>query len=229
MMIKINLLPIESFRQTQSGQLSVTIFAFVVVALLIALYFFKSLIMDTKVQAMETNRGSLSAKLEDLKKTSAEALKQTTEFTDQLIKVSAFSDIEEKRRDQTRLLTTLSSLVNSQASWLVSIKHENNILNLKGLATDMQVVAELQTALQNCALLQNVILIKTSQDNTYPGIRLFAFELRADTVFPQSTLLQTGLPDVNLPPRDLMVQVVSAAAPTLGENLKKSAQGPNVL
>jgi Tfp pilus assembly protein PilN len=229
MMIKINLLPIESFRQTQSGQLSVTIFAFVIVALLIALYFFKGLIMDAKEEAMTTNRTQLTAKLDDLKKASAEALRQTTEFTDQLVQVTAISELEERRRDQTRLLTTMANLVNSQASWLDSIKHENGLLNIKGLATDMQVVAELQTALQNCPLLSNVILIKTSQDNKYPGVRLFAFELRSDTVFPQATLMQTGLPDVNLPPRELMVKVVQAAAPTLAENLLKSAKGPNTL
>ena len=200
-----------------------------VVAVLIALYFFKGLVIDSKEEALTASRTQLSGRLDELKKASEEALKQTTEFTSQLVQVSAISELEERRRDQTRLLTTMAGLVNSQASWLVSIKHENSLLNLKGMATDMQVVAELQTALQNCPLLANVILIKTSQDSTYPGVRLLGFELRSDTIFPQATLMQTGLPDVNLPPRELMVQVVSAAAPTLAQNLLKSAKGPSTL
>jgi Tfp pilus assembly protein PilN len=228
-MIKINLLPIESFRQTASGQLSVTIFAFIVIALCISLYFFKGLVMDAKVESMQATRGGQQTKLEQLKKTSTEALQKTTTFTNQLIQVDSISELEERRRDQTRLFSSLANLVNHQASWLTSINHELGLLSMRGLATDMQVVAEFQEALQASPLLANVTLIRTTQDNSYPQVRLFSFELRADTIFPQAALMATGLPEASIPPIEKMIQEVSTAAPTLGETLKKTAKGPTTL
>ncbi|MDR2349863.1 MAG: PilN domain-containing protein [Deltaproteobacteria bacterium] len=229
MMIKINLLPIESFRQTASGQLSVTIFAFIMVALCIGLYFFKTLVMDAKIEAAETERNNQAATVAALKKASEEALKQTTAFANQLVQVSAISELEERRRDQTRLLATISGLVNSQASWITNFNHEKGLMTIKGIATDMQVVAEFQESMQKDPLLRNVTLVRTTQDLSFPQLRLFVFDMRAETLFPNPTLMEAGLPDVNLPPREKMIRDISTAAPTLGESIKKSAEAPSTL
>ncbi|MDR3154803.1 MAG: PilN domain-containing protein [Deltaproteobacteria bacterium] len=224
MMIKINLLPIESFRQTASGQLSVTIFAFVMVAAGIGLFLFKTAVMDTKISSLETERDSQNAALQRLKGQSQEALRNTTQFATQLIQADAIAELEERRRDQTRLLDSLAREVINQASWLTSFTHEKGVLTVRGMATDHEVVATFLSKLEKSERLRNVVLIRAARDTTINNVRLVTFEIRADTAFPPASLMEEGLPEVNLPAREQIIQLVAAAAPTLGENLAKSRE-----
>ncbi|MDR2459816.1 MAG: PilN domain-containing protein [Deltaproteobacteria bacterium] len=229
MMIKINLLPIESFRQTASGQLSVTIFAFVIVGFCVALYLFKGMVLDTKIESLEKTRNEASSKLADLQATSQDALKQTTEFVNQLVQVSAISELEERRRDQTRLLHAIAGQVLTANSWLTSVSHNKGAIILKGMATDFEVVAEFQHNLEQNIYLTKVELIRATRDTTINNVRLVTFEIHANTVFPGALLLEEGLPDSNLPPRELMAQMVTAASPDLGKILQEAQAGPSTL
>jgi Tfp pilus assembly protein PilN len=222
MMIKINLLPIESFRQSASGQLSVTIFAFVIIGAAVVLYLFKSFVMDPEVSALETSRNALSSEMDGLKTQSATALKQTADFTSRLIQADSISELEERRRDQTRLFNSLAGEVINQASWITTVTHQNGILTLRGMATDHEVVAAFLSNLEKNALLKNVDLIRAARDTTINNVRLVTFEIRGETVFPDSSLMENGLPDVDVPPREEITRKVSAAAPSLGETLAQS-------
>ncbi|MDR2612424.1 MAG: PilN domain-containing protein [Deltaproteobacteria bacterium] len=224
MMIKINLLPIEAFRQAASGQLSVTIFAFVMVACGVGLFLYKTAMMDTKITALRAERDAQSARYETLKKDAEEALKETTQFTAQLIKADAIAELEERRRDQTRLLDSIANEVINQASWLTSVSHEKGLVPIRGMATDHEVVAAYLSKLERLPILKNVDLIRAARDTTINNIRLVTFEIRGETAFPPASLMEAGLTEVNLPAREEIVRLVSAAAPTLGDNLSKSRE-----
>ncbi|MDR1041244.1 MAG: PilN domain-containing protein [Deltaproteobacteria bacterium] len=224
MMIKINLLPIEAFRQSASGQLSVTIFAFVMVALGIVLFLFKSTVMDTKVNKLTGERDALSTQLASMKKESEEALRQTTQFTTQLIQADAIAELEERRRDQTRLFNALAGDVVNQASWLTALTHQKGVITVRGMATDHEVVASFLDNLEKSPLLADIDLIRAARDTTINSVSLVTFEIRGGTVFPAASLMEQGLPDVDLPARDEITKLVSAAAPTLGETLVKSRE-----
>jgi Tfp pilus assembly protein PilN len=219
MMIKINLLPLESFRQTQTGQLSVTIFVFVILALGIGLYLFKSFVMDAEISKLETQKNTLNQQLTQLKTTSALALKQTTEFVTQFRQVSVISELEERRRDQTRLFNSLASEVINQASWLTSIVHQNKMLTLRGMAIDLQVVADFHLRLEQNPYLSNVKLVR-SEETSINNIPLFTFDFIAETHFEAPTLLKDGLESIDLPPQVDLLKLVNNAAPDLAKTLQ---------
>ncbi|MDR1037755.1 MAG: PilN domain-containing protein [Deltaproteobacteria bacterium] len=222
MMIKINLLPIEAFRQSASGQLSVTIFSFVMVALGIGLFLFKTTMMDPKVTDLQTQKDSKNAELASMKTQSEEALKQTTQFTTQLIQADAIAELEERRRDQTRLFNAIAGEVINQASWLTSFTHDRGVVTIRGMATDHEVVASFLDNLERTPLLHDIDLIRAARDTTINNVSLVTFEIRGGTVFPEASLMEKGLPDVDLPGRTEITQLVSTAAPGLGETLTKS-------
>ncbi|MDR2406290.1 MAG: PilN domain-containing protein [Deltaproteobacteria bacterium] len=228
MMIKINLLPLESFKQTQTGQLSVTIFAFVVLALGIALYLFKAFIMDAEISKLETQKTTLNSELTKLKTSSTEALKQTTEFVTQFRQVSSISELEERRRDQTRLFNSLAKEVINQASWLISISHQNKLLTMRGMAIDLQVVADFHLRLEQNPFLSNVKLVR-SEETSINNVPLFTFDFVAETHFEAPTLLKDGLETIDLPPQEQLVKLVNAAAPDLAKTMQKEEAGKATL
>jgi Tfp pilus assembly protein PilN len=228
MMIKINLLPLESFKQTATGQLSVTIFAFVVLAVGIALYLAKSFFMDVQINSLQEEKAQLSTKLNQLKTSSTQALKQTTEFVAQFKQVSVISELEERRRDQTRLFNSIAGEMINQASWLTSLNHTNRVLTIKGMAIDLQVVADFHLRLEQNPYLSNVKLVR-SEETSINGIPLFTFDFVAETHFGGATLLKDGLEGIELPPQEKLIQLVNVAAPNLAKTLEQPEGGPSTL
>jgi Tfp pilus assembly protein PilN len=220
--IKINLLPLESFRRAASGQLSVTIFMAVMMAACFGLYMLYNIIMSPVANHLQAQKDQMAAESAKMKTQSANALKQTTAFVKELVQVSAISELEERRRDQSRLLMTLAAQVNNQTSWLLSCTHANGVVNIKGMATDHETVAALLDRLEQVPLLNTVELQQAAGDQVINGIKLVTFDIRAKTVFPSATLLDKGLPDVNLPDHDSIRKLVAAAAPGLAESLDRT-------
>ncbi|MDR2199933.1 MAG: PilN domain-containing protein [Deltaproteobacteria bacterium] len=223
MMIKINLLPLESFKQTATGQLSVTIFVFVLLAAGLGLYLFKSFVMDAEINKLTDEKTKLTQDLAQLKTTSTKALEQTTEFVNQFKQVAVISELEERRRDQTRLFDSVAHEMINQASWLTSLNHANKVLTIKGMAIDLQVVADFHMRLEQNPHLSNVKLVR-SEETSINGVTLFTFDFIADTHFDSPTLLKDGLASIELPPREKLVQMVTVAAPNLAETLQNEAE-----
>lgn len=223
-MIKINLLPLESFRQTASGQLSVTIFVVAMVLAGLGLYLANSMVLVPKVAALEKAKQEQDAKLKQISAQAAEASKRTEAFIDQLVKVAAISQLDERRRDQARLLMDLAALVNNQTSWLLSCNHSKGGLTIKGMATDHDAVAELLEKLEKMPLLTNVALQRAVGDKTINDIKLVTFDIKANTVFSDSSLLDEGLEEVNLPKREVIKKLVEAVDPKLASALDRNRQ-----
>ena len=221
-MIKINLLPLESFRRAASGQLSVTIFAVVMILAGFLLYLINTMVMTPISSALETVKAAKTQQSSSLKTQSANALKQTTAFVKELVQVSAISELEERRRDQARLMMTLAAQVNNQTSWLLSCVHSNGNLNIKGMATDHDTVAAFLDRLEQIPLLTSVELQQAAGDQVINGVKLVTFDIKAKTVFPSSTLLDSGLPEVNLPAHDTIRKLIAAASPPLAETLDRT-------
>ncbi|MDR1546919.1 MAG: PilN domain-containing protein [Deltaproteobacteria bacterium] len=220
-MIRINLLPLESFRQTASGQLSVTIFAVCLLGSGLLLYLINMSVLTPALEALQAVKTEQSNKLAGLKKDSRVARQQTSDFVNDLVQLASIAEIEERRRDQSRLFMNLAGLMNSQTSWLLSCSHNSGALVVKGLATDPESVASFLSRLEKSHLLRNVFLQRAAGDTTINNIRLVTFEIKADTVFPQPTLMSMGLPNVKFPSQEDVRKVVSEAAPELIEVLDR--------
>jgi Tfp pilus assembly protein PilN len=223
-LIKINLLPIESFKQATSGKLSASIFFVAIVAIGIGLYFFDLLFMETTLDKLTTQKTTQTAKLNEMKSQAALALKQTTNFVKEMVQVNAVSELEERRRDQTRLFLALTSQMINQASWLTDIIHEKGTLTIKGRATDHEVVAAYLSRLEQLPLLRDVALQRAARDTQINNLRLVTFEIKASTTFPEPSLMSGGLPEVDLPPAKAINDLVALAAPSLVEKLQRNRE-----
>ncbi|MDR1109199.1 MAG: PilN domain-containing protein [Deltaproteobacteria bacterium] len=222
-MIKINLLPLESFRQTASGQLSVTIFVVCLMFIGGGLYVFNKLYMAPRMASLQATKSETNQKLDNIKAASSKALKQTTDFVEQMVQVSTISGLEERRRDQARLFMALSGEINNQTSWLVSVTHADNALAIKGMAIDNPTVGALLTRLQSQDLLRNVELQQVT-GTTLNGLPLVSFDIKAETAFPEATLVEQGLPDIQLPDSEQIKKLVTAISPDLATALDRNKQ-----
>jgi Tfp pilus assembly protein PilN len=219
-MIQINLLPLESFRQTYSGRLVAAIFGFAMVALATLLYLYYGMFMVPKMESAEKAQAAANAALTQAKVRAAEALKQTTSLVDDLVKVTVISELEERRRDQARLFMAIANQVFNEASWLISCSHDNGVVKIRGMASDHEVVAKFLDRLQEQPVLQNVDLVRTAEDAVINGVKLVTFDISASTTFQAPSLLTNGLPSEALPPQAALLKMVTAAAPNLAEALK---------
>jgi Tfp pilus assembly protein PilN len=222
--IKINLLPLESFKQTASGQLSVTIFMVAMILGALVLYLANKMVMAPVITRLEASRSDQQTRLSQMKIQSSEALKQTKGFVAELIQVSAISELEERRRDQARLFMALAAQINNQTSWMTSCVHKDGVVTIKGLATDHETVASLLSRLEQVPLLSSVELQRAAGDQIINTVKLVSFDIKANTVFPASSLLENGLPDVNLPDIETVRKLVQVAAPDLAESLDRNRQ-----
>jgi hypothetical protein len=102
------------------------------------------------------------------------------------------------------------------------MNHSNQVLALKGMAIDLQVVADFHLRLEQNPFLGDIKLVR-SEVTTINGVPVFTFDITASTSFADSTLLTDGLEPINLPPREKLVQLVSAAAPNLAQSMKDDA------
>jgi Tfp pilus assembly protein PilN len=222
-MIKINLLPLESFRQTASGQMAVSIFVVCMLLLVGSLYAFNIMYMSPKKDSLVKSKNDITAKVEAVKAASTKAMEQTTEFVDKVIKVSTILYLEERRRDQPKLFMNLTNEINNQTSWLVSMNHAKNVLTLKGMAIDNPTVSTLLSRLQSSPFMKNVELLQVVGANSN-GMPLVSFDIKAETVFEDSTLVKQGLAEVQLPDADQLRATVSNISPDLAKSLEREEQ-----
>jgi Tfp pilus assembly protein PilN len=219
-MIEINLLPLESFRQKSSGQRLVAIFSVSMILLAAVLFTYYSIFMGPSIEELEKAQQSATQELNKAKGQTNAALKKTTDVVADMVKVSFISELEERRRDQARLLMGVADEVINEVSWLVSCSHDKGVVRVKGMATDHEVVAKFLSNLQGLPILQNVELLRAAEDTIINGIGLVSFEISANTVFGESSLMTAGLPSEALPPKETLIKMVTLAAPNLAEALK---------
>ncbi len=155
----------------------------------------------------------------------AEANVITTDTVRQWKQLNSIVDLEERRRDQTRLLVEIDKLVPKTNAWLLSFKHENGIVVLEGISTDKDTVSEFHTRLENAEYIirQSVTLVEITQNMVINGIKLTRFRITAGTTFPQPTVIEDGLPEYGLPSQETFLKVVGNAAPNLVQDIQANA------
>jgi Tfp pilus assembly protein PilN len=184
--------------------------------------------MSPRREVLNTSKTSVSQQVETVKAASAKALKQTTEFVNQMVQVSTILYLEERRRDQARLFMALANEINNQTSWLVNLVHSNNVLTIKGMAMDNPTVSMLLTRLQNQPYLNNVKLQQVIGSNVN-GLPLVSFDFNAETVFPPLSVIDQGLPEVNIPDAEQVKKIITAISPDLAASLDRPELKAKVL
>ncbi|MGL4208427.1 MAG: PilN domain-containing protein [Candidatus Adiutrix sp.] len=222
-MITINLLPIGSLKQKHKGRVFIIAYGLFILIAACALFSYKLNVMDTHIKRLTDEQASRSTQLASLRRNVTDASKITQDIFNQWQTLEAIMELEERRRDQTRLLVELETLIPKEDAWLVTLNHDQDFLNIAGISRDKETVSQFLTQLENATHIrkETVNLMQIAQNMVINGINLTRFRITASTSFPAPSLIDEGLAEIGFPPREEMIAAIEKAAP----NLLKDAKG----
>jgi Tfp pilus assembly protein PilN len=224
-MININLLPVADLQQQFQGRVFLVGYGLFLVLAAVVLFGVKTHVMDATLARLAGERSRLTNSLNEARKKAAAAEEATYSTVMRWKQLAAILELEERRRDQTRLLVEIEELLPKTNAWLVGLTHQGGLMSLEGIATDKETVSQFLTNLDNAAYIDraSVTLVQISQDLVINGIKLTKFSLNARTNFPSPTILDTGLPEFGLPSRDEMIKAVRNVDEKLAADLTDEA------
>lgn len=231
-MITINLLPIGAFKEKFKGRVFLAAYAIAMLIAVAALFSIKTNVMDGNLEALRANQASQQSRLGELQKQVTEATAATARTVQQWQQLTAIMELEERRRDQTRLLVQLEQLLPKSDAWFLSLSHDKGVLTLEAISRDKETVSQFLKRLEDASYIdkQSVNLLEITQNMVINGIKLTKFKVSAKTVFPFPEVIEDGLPDYGLPGKDEFIKAVEAAAPALADKIKAGvAQGNKTL
>lgn len=217
-MITINLLPISAFKERFKGRVFLTALTLVILVGLAAMGSFKMMVLDSNLLDLRQQSSTLDSKLASLKNQVAGAEKETRLTVRKWKQFAAIVKIEERRRDQTRLLNEVVSLVPKDSAWLTSLAHNSQgKLELKGISKDKETISGFLTKLEAANYLNRASVFpgEINQSMRLKNLLLTTFSIRADTKFPAPLILEEGMEQFNLPSAKQFYDLVQVAAPDL--------------
>lgn len=223
-MITINLLPIGSFKEKFKGRVFLAAYGIFMVIAIAAVFSIKTNVMDGALESLGREQQAKQTQLADLQKQVTAATAVTTKTVKQWQQLAAIVELEERRRDQTRLLVELDTLLPKTNAWLLSLSHNQGLLTLEGISTDKETVSQFLTNLEKAVYIdkRSVNLLEITQNMVINNVKLTKFKITARTTFPSPQILADGLPELGLPPKEDFIKAVEAAAPDLAAALKAS-------
>ena len=220
-MITINLLPVADLRRRFRGRVFLISCGLFLVLGAAAMFAVKTNIMDPTLERLANENSRLAASLNDTNQEAAEARALTGATVTRWKQLAAIMELEERRRDQTRLLVEIEELLPKNNAWLVGLNHSDGVMSLEGISTDKETVSQFLTRLENAAYIDraSVTLVQMSQDLVINGVKLTKFSVNARTSFPKPAILDRGLPEFGLPSRDEFLKAVGAVDEKLADGL----------
>jgi Tfp pilus assembly protein PilN len=222
-MLTINLLPVAAMRRQHKGRAVLAGYGLYLLLIVAAMFVVKSYVLDLGKPAAEKNQ--ILAALNDVNNELTRAAAVTDSAITRWKQLAAILELEERRRDQTRLLVEMEELLPKTNAWLVGLDHGGGLMSLEGIATDKETVSQFLTRLENAAYIDraSVTLVQLSQDLIINGIKLTKFSVNAGTRFPRPAILDRGLgpggAESGLPSRDDFVKAVQAVDEKLAAEL----------
>ncbi|UQZ89188.1 hypothetical protein C4J81_08245 [Deltaproteobacteria bacterium Smac51] len=224
-MITINLLPISAFRQRRKGQVFLAALGLFLLVMIAGLFSFKSNIMDLNLENLESELSQQQSRLTAVRKQVNDAGRITASTVKKWQQLEAIIQLEERRRDLTRLLVELDDLLPQGSAWLLNLTHNKGLLTIEGISKDKEVISQFLSKLEGATYIDrnSVNLMEIAQNMVINQVSLTRFKITAQTVFPEPVVLDEGMPELGLPSREEMIKVVEAAAPNLVANIKSNA------
>ena len=224
-MITINLLPIGAFKEKLKGRVFLSAYGVAMLIAVAALFSVKTNVMDGTLERLKADQVSQQSRLSELQKQVAEATAVTNKTFQQWEQLTAIMELEERRRDQTRLLVELEELLPKSDAWFLSLGHDNGTLTLEGISRDKETVSQFLKRMENATYIdrQSVYLLEIAQNMVINGIKLTKFKVTARTTFPYPQVIDEGMPDFGLPSREAFFKAVEAVAPNLVTAFKDNA------
>jgi len=220
-LITINLLPVAALRRRLKGRAFLVGCGLSLVLAAAAMFVVKVGLLDPALEKLADENNRALASLKDVGEQATRAAAATEAAITKWKQFAAIMELEERRRDQTRLLLEIEELLPETKAWLVGLSHGGGLMSLEGIAADKETVSQFLTRLENAAYIDraSVTLVRISQDLVINGIKLTKFSINARTSFPRPSILDSGLPEVGLPSRNDFVKAVAAAGEKLADDL----------
>jgi Tfp pilus assembly protein PilN len=224
-MITINFLPVAAIKRQIEGRSILLGYGLFLLLGAVAMFAVKTFVLDLSLERLAGEKNRLAASLNNTKEKVTEAAAVTRATITRWKQLAAIMELEERRRDQTRLLVEIEELLPKTNAWLVSLSHRGGLMSLEGLSTDQDTVSQFLTRLESATYIgrASVTLVQISQDLVINGVRLTKFSINARTNFPQPAILGSGMPEFGLPSQDDFARAVRA----VDENLAADLTGPS--
>jgi len=224
-MITINLLPIGALKEKSKGRVFLAAYSIAMLIAVVALFSVKTNVMDGTLASLKVDQTSQQKRLTELQKQVTDAKGVTTKTFQQWQQLTAIMELEERRRDQTRLLVELEELLPKSDAWFLTLSHDKGLLTLEGISRDKETVSQFLKKMENASYIdrQTVYLLEIAQNMVINGIKLTKFKVTARTVFPYPQVINEGLPDFGLPSKEEFFKAVEAVAPDLVASAKEIA------
>jgi len=216
-MITINLLPIGAFKEKFKGRVFLAAYGIVMLIAVAALFSIKTNVMDNTLEALRAEQATQQQKLTEVQQQVTDAAAITNKTFMQWQQLTAIMELEERRRDQTRLLVELEELLPKSDAWFLGLSHNSGALTLEAISRDKEVVSQFLKKLEDATYInkQSVNLLEITQNMVINGIRLTKFRVTAKTAFPSPKIIEEGIPEFGLPSKAEFIKVVEAVAPDL--------------
>lgn len=226
-MITINLLPLGVVKEKYKGRLFVVAYGIGLAIALIGLVSIKTNVLDVEIERLTGEKRNLDSRLIAVKKQVEAADTKTKQAYRQWQQLVSIIELEERRRDQTRLLVEIEKLVPKDSAWLISLDHAKGLVVLEGISSDKEVISQFLDQLESAVYIDkpSVSLMEITQNMVINDIKLTKFKIRAATKFPEPDILIGGLPDQGLPSQADFIKAVTDASPTLVQGQASAKDG----
>lgn len=162
-MIRINLLPVRTFKRKENVRRQVSIFLLTVLFLIGVMGFVYANTLGNFTE-FDTEKKELAEQEKELQKKVKEVKQLQKEEEELQDKLRIIANLEKRRRGPVRVLDELSNRIPPQKAWLINIEQNEKRLTLKGVAMDLDTVALFMSNLEESEFFRNVELDRTSQE-----------------------------------------------------------------
>ncbi len=191
-MVRINLLPIRQIKRRQGAVHELFVFAFSMVAVLLAIGVASGVIAHS-ISSLKQQNQELQAK----KNSYTAIIKEIDELKQQKLNLEAKIDTIQKLKKGSqvavRILDVVADLTPPNRMWLNSLQQAGSNLKLAGVALDNATIAEYMVALAGSSVFGNADLESSSQTEV-AGMKLKAFTLNVGVGEAQTPEAQTPDP-----------------------------------
>ena len=189
-MIRINLLPFRAARKKENIQRQLSIFAMVLVLMLVGMGAVV-IHLDGKISTRKERLDSMKSELVQLQKKQKQVVKLQKELKLLDQKLQIMDALEHGRRVPVDLFEKLTETVVSKQMWLSSFNASSKAVRISGTALDDKVVAQFMKNLEGTGLF-SAINLQSVKQTQQAGVSMRNFSLDCPRKSPEPIVSQKG-------------------------------------
>jgi type IV pilus assembly protein PilN len=183
-MVYINLLPIREIKRRTNAIRQLTLFAFVLVAVLVALGVV-GIYQKTIASQLQKNIAELNKEKQHYNQVLDQIKKLEEDKKEIENRIAVIRELKKSSALTVRVLDEIANLTPTKRIWLTSLNQSGTSLQLNGMALDNQTIAGYMEELKTSKYISDVNLVTSSQ-SAYAGRNLKSFTLSCVISIPDT-------------------------------------------